>query len=423
MAMFGTFVAAADLAVLLEAAPCGLASLTHVAGLRWHGANGAVARRRAIGESVQILAGAEALERLSFEWRALAAASGRLSVFQSCAWAVAAARYHEAKGDKVRVAVVRRDGRIEAILPVVLVRRAPVRVAKLLGDPVGQYGDALVAPDAAPDALALALAAVRRLPVDVLQFRRLRDDSALAPVLAGASRIVGKPIAAPFADLAACVSVDDLLLAAGGAKQRRERARSRRRLGEQGEVAFVVERGRAAIPALRAALALKRAWLAERGLASAVLDDGDATAMLERLAADSHEGDGVVAMTLTVGGEPAAYEIGYLFGGRLHAYLGAVADRFAGASPGKVLMEDSMLWCRAEGVRIYDLLPSNDDYKRQWSTGAVMVRDMTEPVTILGDLYAQLWLRRATPWLRRQADRLPSTVRRTLLGAFLGVRA
>ena len=151
-----------------------------------------------------------------------------------------------------------------------------------------------------------------------------------------------------------------------------------------------------------------------------MLDDPEALKALARVAADGHEGQGFVAMRLLVGGVPAAYEIGLVAGRRYHAYLGAVANAFAACSPGKVQMEEALRWCSAEGLEIYDLLPSDDDYKRQWATGAVAVRDFVVPVTIAGRLYAGPWLSTVRPRLVAAVKRLPPPLRRAVMKASLG---
>lgn len=353
----------------------------------------------------RVVGGASAVEALGAPWRRLAEAASGPAAFQTHAFALAAARYHEARGARVRVAVVEREGAVECILPIAVVRRSGIRIGVLLGDPIAQYGDALIARDASPHAVGTALACLRAEPsIDALEFRRIRADAAIGPALAAYGGVDDSAIDAPFADLTRSDSIEALLLGVGGAKQRRERARSRRRLEESGAVRVDVRQGSEASSFLREAVALKKAWLSERGLASAVLDDAAAIEALEQAASDSTRAVTGVAMRLTVDGQPAAYEIGLLCGGRLHAYLGAVAEGYSAFSPGKVLMEEAMRWCLFNGVEVYDLLPSADAYKRHWSTGAVAVRDVVAPITPLGRLYAGLWLTKVRPWLKRQAD-------------------
>jgi CelD/BcsL family acetyltransferase involved in cellulose biosynthesis len=377
------------------------------------------ARRRATsGSSGDMLSGSAQIAAARPAWTALERRAGDAAVFQSHDFAVAAARYHEAKGEAVHVSLVYDGDRLRAALPIAVSCRWGVRAGRFLGDPVAQYGDALVAAgDVAAAQAALDQIAEAGL-VDLLHFRRVRADAALSPVLANTARPLGQPLEAPFADLSQDASIDAMLLRIGGAKQRRERARSRRRLEEKGEVLLDVRRGAEALPVLAEAVAIKRDWLKERGLASAVLDDGEGVAAL---AATVDGGtDALVAMRLMVGGDAAAYEIGLICGRRYHAYLGAVVERFAGSSPGKVQMELALEWCRASGIDIYDLLAPSDEYKRQWSTGAMQVRDYVAPVTGVGRLYADLWLERLRPRLQKLVLSAPAPLRRAAMRAALG---
>lgn len=357
--------------------------------------------------------GVAGVERLEPIWRKLERASGSERAFLSYGFAHAAARYHEARGERVLTAVADWGDRPGCILPIAVTRRSGVTAGVFLGDPISQYGDALMIASAPARTAELAL---RRLfsvaKVDVLEFRRVRSDAAILPALSRLARPSGAAIAAPWADLAMIESVDAMLLSVGGAKQRRERQRSRRRLAERGEVRFEALRGRAAIEALREAFRLKRDWLQRHGEVSQVIENPMALGVFEALARDSQDGASLVVGRLSVGGVAAAYEVGVVRGGRFHAYLGAVAESFASASPGKVAMEEAFAWAHANGVHAYDLLPPADPYKARWATGAVEVRNFVVPNTLLGRLYAGPWLREVRPRLRSALDGLPASLRR-----------
>lgn len=365
------------------------------------------------GEAVAVTIGASGLGGLEAEWREVSAQSPDAAVFLGFGFALAAARYHEAKGEKVATAVVRWSGRPAAILSVALLRRAGVTVAVALGDPVSQYSDVLLAAQAPQRLVGVALQAIAEAgAVDLFEFRHVRGDSPLTAAIT--ARSIGTAVAldAPFADLTAAGDVPELLLAIAGAKQRRERARSRRRLAERGEVRFDAFRGEAAITPLREAFSLKSDRLARAGHFSRVVDDPTAVKLLCDLARNPIDGYSVVVARLSVGEAPAAYEVGLVRGGRFHAYLGVVAEEFAGHSPGKVAMEETLAWAKAEGLAIYDLLPPADRYKSEWSNGSTVVRSFVAPMTFRGRLYAGPWLRTVRPALRGALDRMPPSARR-----------
>lgn len=382
------------------------ASRSDVASLEGEGAS-RVSRLAFVAE------GAEGLARLEPVWRRLSESARDQCVFQTYGFARSAARYHEERGERVIVAVAEWEGRPACILPVVVRRRGGVRVGSFLGDPIAQYGDALMAAGAPVRTAELALKRLANCgAVDVFEFRRVRDDAALGPALRSFALEVGLAVEAPHADLACETGAETFLLRIAGAKQKRERARSRRRLAERGELRFEALRGPDAIDALRHAFALKRGWLVAQGEASAVLDDPRALAALERLAVDPQDGASLVVGRLTVGGVPAAFEVGLVKGRRFHAYLGAVAEPFAAASPGKTVMEETLAWCLGEGVDLYDLLPPADAYKRRWSNGSTKVRVYVAPVTRVGKLYAGVWLGALRPRLRAALAAMPASLRR-----------
>ncbi len=364
--------------------------------------------------------GAAGLTRLESDWRRLSGAARDQSVFQTYGFASSAARYHEERGDRVLVGVAEWAGRPACLLPIVVRRRGGVRVASFMGDPISQYGDALMAAGAPARTAELALNRLAaRGGIDVFEFRRVRDDAAFGPALRSLSFQVGAAVEAPHADLASEPCAEGFLHRVAGAKQKRERARSRRRLAERGPLRFETLRGPEAVAPLRHAFQLKRAWLIEQGDASPVLDDPQALVALERLAHDPEDGSCLVVGRLTVGGIPAAYEVGLVKGRRFHAYLGAVAEPFAAASPGKTVMEETLAWCLREGVDHYDLLPPADAYKRRWSNGSTTVRAYVAPVTRAGRFYAGFWLGTVRPRLRTALDSMPAPLRRRVGAAAL----
>lgn len=366
-----------------------------------------------VAQLAGVESGVEGLRRLEGLWRKLEGASGGGQAFLTYGFALAAARYHEARGERVLFSVADWNDRPACILPVAVTRRSGVSVGVFLGDPIVQYGDALTVAAAPARTAELALRSLMaRAPVDVFEFRRVRSDAAILPALARLAKPAGPAVEAPWSDLTRAPSVDALLLDIGGAKQRRERQRSRRRLAERGELRFEALRGAAAIGSLREAFRLKREWLARNGEVSPVIEDDKALRAFEQLARDPGDGASLVVCRLSVGGVAAAYEVGLIRGRRFHAYLGAVAEAFAGASPGKVVMEDAFNWCRDNGVEAYDLLPPGDPYKARWATGSVEVRNFVAPRTLLGRAYAGPWLTEVRPRLRAALDGLPTSLRR-----------
>jgi CelD/BcsL family acetyltransferase involved in cellulose biosynthesis len=152
-------------------------------------------------------------------------------------------------------------------------------------------------------------------------------------------------------------------------------------MADQGEVRLVRERsadGRT--QAAREAIALKRAWLADRGLRNPALASDELADTLTAALTDPDGAAPFEVFRLTVGGRTAAIEVGLIDGLTYRSYLGAYAPDFADHGPGKLLTADVARWCRAQGLEAYDLLPPVTDFKRSWCDGR---REMSRAVVPL----------------------------------------
>jgi CelD/BcsL family acetyltransferase involved in cellulose biosynthesis len=371
------------------------------------GASAALAERKAPRQharhSVDVAEGEDAVALVAPDWQALEARDGASSAFQTLALAEHAAAAHLQRGDQVRIVVVRENGRPTVIFPTAVSRIGGLRIIRFLGDPLIQYGDIIAAPGTSP----ATIAAAYRTAADsrhgtLMLLRRVRADARLAPFLARTSSPISAGQSAPFIDLRAAPKYN--------ARDERELRRFRRRLGERGECHFTLLAGEDARRATSEALALKRAWLAERGMPSSVIGNADWENAIEAMAGDP----GLVRVArLSVGGRTAALEVALLHGGRWHAFIGARAPEFEKAGPGHVQMADTIAACRDRGITVYDLLAPNDPYKHAIAHDAVAINDYAMALTHVGGI--GLALAPMLPTLKRAAARLPCGVRRLLL--------
>lgn len=367
----------------------------------WATANAARSRPARPLADVQVLEGADAVALAAPQWRVLEHAGGAATGFQRLAVAQASVAAHLDRGETPRIVVVHEHGRPAVLLATVTARRAGLRVTRFLGDPLIQYGDALVADGAEPTHLETALHAAAQA-TDVLWLRRVRADAKLAPALAGGFPTL-QVTEAPYVSLGGSSSLP----------RRRDVERRRRRLQDCGEVAFQTVHGLDARRTVREALALKRQWLAWRGLSSSVVGVDAWEAALQRLAASAESP--LAAARLTVGGRLAAAEVALVHGDHWYAFLGAYDEAFAAAGPGNVQMSETLARCAAAGITTYDLLPPCDAYKARVACGSVPVSDHARAVTVAGRL-GMLALR-ARPAAKAAIGRLPSGMRRAVLSA------
>ncbi|WP_442753743.1 GNAT family N-acetyltransferase [Methylocystis sp. JAN1] len=314
-------------------------------------------------ERIETLAGVDAL---AAEWAALEDATPEATGFQSFAWcrtwlAVAGER------TQARILCVRDSGRLVMLLPLQIERRLGVVIARWIGEPMTQYGDALSLPGeeraqwiaAAQDEMA------RWRDVDLFALTRLRAGCVMSD-----GTIAGEPFTAPYVDLRA-------------SKPRRHKSIERRVKRLEAYGAILLEEAES--PAKREsvtrhALALKRAWLAGKGAYSAGLSNPISEDFLAALARVGF----LRANVLRVGGEIGAIDLGFLGGGAYRSLLGSYDNRFAEGSPGQALTGRLIARCAEEGLSAYDMLLPADAYKSAWATGETRIEARFLPTSLKG---------------------------------------
>lgn len=304
------------------------------------------------------------------------------------------------------------EGQSQWILPLRIERSLGICQAVPLAAPLGQYAPE---PPCPVDADAL-----RRLAdwlradhgCDLLLLRRVRQTSPLAGLLETEGAVVSQQDEALFIDLAAIGSFD-AYLQSFSAKKRANWRRDLRRLEDEGQISFEVRSNGEVAEILRNAIAWKRAWLDDVGIASPVIHDEDWCKVLVSCAA---AGNGHVSI-LALDGRAVAVELGFAEAGSYAAYLGAFDPAFGRLSVGQEQMRRTIEWCFDQGYSRYDLLPPADDYKRHWcrrSTG-IAVADYALPLSMAGRA-ASFAHGRLRPLARRLVHSTPAPMRRLLLG-------
>jgi len=391
--------------------------------------------------TAEVIAPAETLslalvtDRLGFnalegEWTEFFARAGRSTqLFQSFAWLWHWCNHFLAAGDRAQsLAIVtgRRNGRLVLVCPFVKATSGGLSSLSFMGDPVSQYGDVLVedGPDAAADLRAAWDFALEATGVDCVHLRKVRADAALAPLLAAAGTAVSETESAPY------VAFDGLSDYADFEQRypkaaRKNRKRQLRRLEDCGSTAF--ERhaaGEAAREHVGLAMALKRAWLKERGLVSAAVSDPRTDAFFRDCASGRGPAAGVEVGLVRTGGEIAAIEIAIRCKERVAVHLIAYNLTFERMGAGALLMEDSVRRACESGCATLDLLAPGAGYKLAWTDRAVDVADHALGLTGAGKLYTAIYLQRMRPTVKSAIEQLPMTVRRhlsTVLGPLMAV--
>lgn len=387
---------------------------------------------------------------LEDEWNALFERSARPHhVFQSFNWCWHWVNAYLANGHLERVQAAlsggnegsvslclltgRCDGKLVMVWPLVVTKAHGVRKLTWLGQPVTQYGDALV-DDVADKASSLSGALTfltGNARADVLSIWKVRDDANVAQLLKSSRAMETDHQQAPFLDLSdnADGVTFEKYSRRKSAKAAKNLRRKKRRLEETGSVEFaVLPDGHDAVDACNTAMRLKREWLNARGIYSRALRDIRTDRFFADAVCAQTRPVGARVSTLRVDGRDVALEIAFACKGALAVHLITYDPTFQRFGAGAVAMDASVSACWSEGFHTYDLLAPGDSYKKDWADASVSVRDYVMPLTrrgrawivayeLVGKRRIKALLDKAPVWARRLVgfclDFVRKCVRRT----------
>jgi len=350
---------------------------------------------------------------LEQEWNDLFARAGRPhQLFQAYDWLRHWANHYLDHRTRLSIVTARQAGRLVMIWPLVATRRAGFTQLCWMGEPVSQYGDALVEDGPARFyLLSQGWAFVKSLGADVIHLRKTREDAVVFPLLrqAGARSIA--VAAAPYLDLASAPDYESYQRRYP-AKRRARRRRLLRRLEERGAMTF--ERhacGPAAVDLVDRALKLKEKWLIGRGILAPVLQDPRFGRFLRELV-DCGGTPAVRVSAVCCNGVAAAVEVSLECKNHRMAYVISYDIALARYGVGVIAAEDSIRSAHARGVARFDLLTPADAYKLEWSDGSVQVHDWAMPLSPVGRMYVCVWLAVAKEGIKRAVKTSPAWLRR-----------
>jgi len=357
-----------------------------------------------------------AFNALEAEWNALFDRAGRsIHVFQTFNWCWHwCAAFLTEDASKLFVVTARRQGRLVLILPLVREHSFGLTRLAFLGEPVTQYGDALV--DVLADSASILATAwrfaIERSGADCVHLRRVRADANLAPLLAASGARISEKLAAPYLDLASAANFD-AYEQRYSSKARKNRRRLLRRFEERAPATLeTLLSGTRARELAELAILLKRAWLKDRGLVSPALTDPRTRTFFANVAEAKVRPAGCRVTSLETRGESTAIEIAFDCKGRRAVHVIVFALKYERASPGQLLIERSIRNCFDIGVGTYDLMTPADAYKLDWADGATEVNDWTLACTARGRIYADFYLARLRPQLKRAVNTATQRLRR-----------
>jgi CelD/BcsL family acetyltransferase involved in cellulose biosynthesis len=315
--------------------------------------------------SVETVSTGEAFEALAGQWDPLVRAMPRPSPFMLHGWLAEWWR-HYGDGAELAVHVARRDGRLVGALPIVVRRRAGLRVASFMGGRLSVLPDVLLAPEADPSTAEALLGRLAAGGCDVADFHGLPAGSRTAAVLGDRLHLVER-IEAPVLDLTP--GWDAVYRAKTNAKKRNLHRRRRRQLGELGTLTTTVARELADLePALEEAFRLHALRWEGRPDGSGFATDVGMRfhrAVLPRLAAI----DAPRIVTLRLDGRAIAFHYWFALAGRMYVHRLAFDPELGRWSPGLVNTLDAIESAADEGLARVEFLGGDERYKLELADG------------------------------------------------------
>lgn len=362
-------------------------------------------------------------------WRALEGTQQRAIFFQSFDWCHYVWRTRAelgcSPGLEHRIIVVEDHEGIVCIWPLTVSSSLSGRFATDLGEPFGQYSDALIAPDCDAEAvLAAAAAEMTRWGIEGLVLRKVRTDSPLCAWLAANGITVGTPEQAPAIELAKAGG-HEAYRRSVNAKTRKNLRNYRNRIGREGRVVHevIAELPRRA-DVVEQCYGGRVDWLADSGLSSTAFADPAFGEIVTGLTHGRRGAPPVIAMRLGLvhsdPGRPAddlSLHWGFEHQGRYYAFMAWKNPAFDDFSPGRLHLEDVIAAAADRGIATVDLLLPAIPYKVSLSNVLIDVQAFTVPFSARGRLLAKGWHGVLRPRLKSALLAMPPSMRRLLLEA------
>ena len=343
----------------------------------------------------------EEFDALATEWDDLVHAMPRPSPFMLHGWLTEWWRHH-GEGAQLSVTVAREDGRLVAALPLVVRRRAGLRVASFMGEHAAVLPDLLLAEDADPS-LGPQLAWLAPEHCDVVDFHGLPAGSRIAEAFPTRLSLIER-IEAPVLDISA--GWDEVYRTKTNSKKRNLHKRRRRQLGELGEVTAITARELPELePALEEAFRLHAArWNGRPDGSCFATPAGQRfnRSVLRRLAALD-----VARITLLqLDGRAIAFHYWFALAGCMYVHRLAFDPAVGRFSPGLVNTLDAIEAAGEEGLTRVEFLGGDERYKVELADGfAPLYQAYGGPARIRGRAYTAAQL--ANIKLRLAAKRSP----------------
>ncbi|MCR9138484.1 MAG: GNAT family N-acetyltransferase [Alphaproteobacteria bacterium] len=378
------------------------------------------ATRAGAGQTVRVIRTIAEMELIKDQWLSLEQdlATGT-NVFQTYSWCRHWAEVFVGRPNtpwSLCVITVWQSRDLALLCPLAVTRHGPFKIARWLGDPLTQYGNVLVSPDArgepVVDLFWRELKATGEFDLALLRF--VREDSTIAAMLERHAVEMSREQAASV-DLTQFENFqgfEDWFKSRHKKNSIRNWRRKRRRLEEQGKIELKrIEPGQDARRSIPEVLELKAQWVKKSGLVDSTFSRPECTALLSNLADDAASNSECMLFALTLDGRPIAYDLGFVSFGRYVSHVGAFHPDFGQFNPGHVLTHEILAQLIKDGYSSYDMMTPASGYKLDWANKLDEVLDFALPINRTGSLYINAYLRKIRPGIKASLDALPYGVR------------
>jgi CelD/BcsL family acetyltransferase involved in cellulose biosynthesis len=372
---------------------------------------------------IEVVRGRAGFESLEDEWNGLFNCCARGSLmFQTFNWNWHWLNHFSTSKDwsELIVLVARRAGLLQALWPLVRVRRLGLVVLEWTGAPVSQYGDVLIHPAADSGHIMQLLWSTiqREAGADIMRLSNVREDALIVPLLKARGGRSLKRSQALFVDLSSVTNLEQYERRYS-AKARRNRRTRTRRLMALGDVRVeVFDGGPVAAVAAREAIDLKVRQLDSKETGRHALQDPRFTAFFADVAESrTHPCDCRVTVVRLDGLVIGATIVINAFGHRGLHIIGFDAQHKS-AAPGIFLVGKEIEAALQQGIGTFDFLAPKYPYKEEFADGSVDVNDYCVPLTALGSLLCAYWVggRTVMGGIRRLVGVLGSRARNVAKG-------
>lgn len=317
--------------------------------------------------AIEEVRGLEELERLRPEWSELCERCPWATPFQRPEWLIPWARHFG--GEASQAIALRTDGRLSALLPLVIFRDRSQRIVSLLGGGVSDYLDVLIDPQLAPDG-------AQRL-IDRLLTRGDVWNALSLETLCTASPLLRVSVPAGWRE-DVIPQMPTLVLPINEHEQRRTRRlkaslrQAHRRAEREGGIEFEPVTGKQVDAALEALFLLHQKRWKRKGQPG--LFGSEAVRDFHHEVAKGLDAMGKLRLyTLRIGPTLAAVYYGFLDQRRAYAYATGFEPDLSRFSPGLLLVEHAIEAARQEGALEFDFLRGQEPHKLLWGASERLV--------------------------------------------------